>query len=338
MKKGLSLLFALTLALSVSVTPVAAKTGNGKSGGSSSQKEESKGNGTTSVSEDDSEETDNSKASNQKASKEKTESESQSNKKVFKDELNEQKKELQQEKRTLNQQLEELQLQYEAMVAAGDEEGATSLLESINVLNEQIQGVQAQIKETINERYMVVKTMYTDEELAEFSNVQDLISQMYADAEVLSAGSVTINNNLIKFDTPAYIKNGVTLVPLRAISEELGGEVSWDEETQTVTITNGDTVVQITANSTTGIVNGEAIEISVPATKTCGRTYVPLRFLAEALGLTTEWDSENDLIEISDGAETPVEDVSENDGTDTPVEEVSGVDNTGTTVGETTVE
>ena len=227
MKKGLRLFFVISLMLSMSVTPVAAKPGNGNSSVSSSQKEtkgngnadvsssqkETKGNGAAGATTNDSTaESDNSEASSQK-----TKSNSQESKKGFKDELNEQKKELQQEKSGLNQQLEELQLQYETMLASGDEEGAAAILESMDGLNEQIQGVQAQIKETINQRYMVVKTMYTDEELAEFSNAKELISQMYADAEVLSAGSVTINNNLIKFDTPAYIKKGVTLVPLRAL-------------------------------------------------------------------------------------------------------------------------
>lgn len=334
MKKGLRLFFALTLVLSVAVTPVVAKPGNGKSGVSSSQKEaksEAKGNvAATDSAEDTTEESNNAETASQK-----TKSNSQANKKVFKNELNEQKKELQKEKSSLNQQVEALQLQYENMLAAGDEEGAAAILDNINELNEQIQGVQARIKETINERYMVVKTMYTDEELAEFSGAEELIAQMYADAEVLSAGSVTVNNNLIKFDTPPYIKNGVTLVPLRAISEELGGDVSWDAETKTVTITNGDTVVQITENSTTCIVNGETIEISAPATKDCGRTYVPLRFLSEALGFNTEWDSENELIDISDGTEasedTTTTEASEDTTTTT---EASVDDTTTTTVGE----
>ncbi|WMI82232.1 copper amine oxidase N-terminal domain-containing protein [Anaerotignum sp. MB30-C6] len=338
MKKGLTLFFAFTLALTVTVTPVAAKPGNGNSNVSSSEKEtkgnETKGN-ETKGNETKGNETKGNEAKGNESSQastdgsmdlsgnadQKTKTDGQANKKVFKDELNEQKKALQKEKSSLNQQLEDLQLQYENMLASGDEAGAASMLDSINALNEQIQGVQAQIKETINERYMVVKTMYTDEELAEFTSAKDLISQMYADAEVLSAGSVTINNNLIKFDAPAYIKNGVTLVPFRAISEELGGEVSWNAETQTVTITNGDTVVQITANSTTGTVNGETIEIGVPATKTCGKTYVPLRFLAEALGLNTEWDSENDLIDISDNTETTGDTSAETPAEGTTIEE-----------------
>lgn len=224
--------------------------------------------------------------------------------KQFRTELNEQKKELQQQKSVLNQEKEALMEQYEEALAAGDEAGADSFLEQIQAKDEEIAQLQSQIKQAINERYMVVKTMYSEEELAQFESASDLIAQMYADAEVLSVGCVTVNNNLVKFDAPAYIKGGVTLVPLRAISEELGAEVSWDSETQTVTIEKDDTIIQITANSTTALVNGEPVELSQPAVTNCGRTYLPVRFLAETLGLTVTWDGENELIDI-DGTETP---------------------------------
>jgi len=312
MKKALSIIFAMTITFTLSATPILAKTSNGKSNAVTEQKE-SKGNKSSNASTEES--------TVQVDSEESSTNNKQENKKEFRDELNEQKKELQQQKSLLNQQLEELQSQYELMLSAGDAEGAEAVLESINNLNEQIQGVQAQIKETINERYMLVKTMYTDDELAQFSSAAEVISQMYVDAEVLSEGSVTVNNNLIKFDTPAYIKGGVTLVPLRAIAEELDGEVSWDEETQTVIITKDGTTVQISSNSTTAIVNGETVEISLPATENCGRTYVPLRFLSEALGFNAEWDSENELIDISD-----VTEATDDEGIETSVEETVTTD------------
>lgn len=302
MKKGLSVLFAMTLAFSVTVVPVSAKNVKDETVTTAAEKEKNADKKSETSSEDSEDSSKGSENSSQKTEKEETKV--QELKKAFKDELNDQKKELQQQKSDLNQQLEALEVQYQAMLAASDTAGAEAVLTNINALNGQIQGLQSQIKETINERYMVVKTMYTEDELAQFSSAADLIDQMYADAEVLSAGCVTVNNNLVKFDTPAYIKNGVTLVPLRAIAEELGGEVSWDEETQTVTITKGDTVVKITSNSTTAVVNGETVEISLPATETCGRTYVPLRFLSEALGLNAEWDSENEIIDISDDSDT----------------------------------
>ena len=209
----------------------------------------------------------------------------------------------------MNQQKEALETQYEALVASGDTANAEAVLADLNTLNEQISGLQAQIKETINERYMVVKTLYSDAELSEFDSAAELIAQMYQDAKVLSADCVTVNNNLIKFDAPPYIKGGVTLVPLRAVSEELGAEVSWDVETKTVTVVKDNTVIEITVNETTVSINGTQVDVPIPAEITCGRTYLPLRFLAEILDFSVSWDGDNQLIDI-DGdpsEETPSE-------------------------------
>lgn len=294
MKKGLSLLLAMTLVLSLSVMPAAAKGNSGKSSSASaSAKVTEKTPETDSSSEVASGKT--AKTQNEKSGK-------AENQKAFETELNEQKKELQQQKSSLNQQKETLQVQYEAMLASGDAEGAASLLKSIQDLNQQIQAAQIRIKEIIKERFMVAKTLYTDKELAQFSSASDLIAQMYADAEVLQAGSVTVNNQIIKFDTPAYIKNGTILVPLRAIAEKVGGDVTWDSATQTVIVTKGDTVIKIMPSSMTALVNGVPAEMNLPATVTCGRTYISLRFLAKALGLETEQDSENGTVDIEDGA------------------------------------
>lgn len=292
MKKSFSLLLAVILVLSLSISPAAAKGNSGKSS-SASAKVSEKTSETDSSSETASGKT--AKTQNEKSQKTGTQKE-------FKAELKVQEKELQQQKSKLNQQRETLQVQYEALLAAGDTQGAASLLASIQALDQQIQTVQTRMKEMINERFMVAKTLYTDEELAQFSNVSELIAQMYADAEVLRAGSVTVNNQIIKFDTPAYIKNGTILVPLRAVAEQVGGDVTWNSETQTVTITKDSTVIEITPNSMTALVNGVPVEMNLPATVTCGRTYIPLQLLAEAFDLDTAQDSENGTVDIEDGA------------------------------------
>ena len=54
----------------------------------------------------------------------------------------------------------------------------------------------------------------------------------------IGADSMTVNGEKISLDVPAKIKNGRTLVPLRAVSSALGANVGWDEESQTAVITN----------------------------------------------------------------------------------------------------
>lgn len=91
------------------------------------------------------------------------------------------------------------------------------------------------------------------------------------------------------FEVPPIIKDGRTLVPFRAIAEALGAEVKWDAETRTVTVSKGDKTVQLTVGSNVALVNGQEISLDVPASIIQGRTLVPARFLANALGAKVDW-------------------------------------------------
>ena len=76
-----------------------------------------------------------------------------------------------------------------------------------------------------------------------------------------------------------------TMVPIRVLAESFGAEVNFDEEAQTVTIVDGDTTVVMTVGSQDFTINGEAAEAmdTAPVIQD-SRTYVPVRFVAEALG------------------------------------------------------
>lgn len=95
------------------------------------------------------------------------------------------------------------------------------------------------------------------------------------------------------------IVEGRFLVPMRGIFEGLGAEVGWDGETRTVTGTRGVTSVQLTIDSTEATVNGERVELDVPATIINGSTFVPTRFVSESLGASVSWDGENRVATIT---------------------------------------
>lgn len=102
--------------------------------------------------------------------------------------------------------------------------------------------------------------------------------------------NITYNGNKINSDVPPYVKDGRTLAPIRAILEALGMTVSWDGATQTATAVKADITISVTINSNIAIVNGEQKTLDVPAEITNGRTFVPVRFFGEALGMTVDWD------------------------------------------------
>jgi alpha-tubulin suppressor-like RCC1 family protein len=101
---------------------------------------------------------------------------------------------------------------------------------------------------------------------------------------------VQIDGRPLKAYPAPQLREGVTLVPLRAIFEALGAQVRWDLATRTVTATRGQTVVQLTINAPTATKNGQAITLAHPPVLVDGYTMVPLRFVAEALGASVAWD------------------------------------------------
>lgn len=104
---------------------------------------------------------------------------------------------------------------------------------------------------------------------------------------VMTIGSndFVVNNEVVSVEDAApYIANDRTYVPFRALGEALGAEVVWDNDARTVTYTLGKTEVVMTIGEKTYTVNGEEKTMDVAPEITNDRTYVPVRFVGEALG------------------------------------------------------
>ncbi len=95
-----------------------------------------------------------------------------------------------------------------------------------------------------------------------------------------------------------FTQNGRTLVPVRFISESFGAQVGWDDATQAVSVTLDDKNISLVIGSNEMKMNGETVVLDVPAQTVEGRTLIPLRALAEALGKNVFWDDRG-LIVIS---------------------------------------
>ncbi|UUZ83196.1 copper amine oxidase N-terminal domain-containing protein [Paenibacillus sp. P26] len=116
--------------------------------------------------------------------------------------------------------------------------------------------------------------------------------------------TVLINGVKQNFPQPALMKDGSTLVPMRAVFEALGATIKWDQATQTVTATNGDTTIMLMIGKPTAFVNGKAVQLSVPGQIINESTYVPLRFVGEALGNKVGWDGDTYTVTIEKAADS----------------------------------
>lgn len=111
--------------------------------------------------------------------------------------------------------------------------------------------------------------------------------------------NVTINSINIQFDQNPIIQNGRTLVPLRVIFETLGAKVKWDQQSQTITATKGDTTIKITIGSDKLYKNGKVTWLDVAAQVVNDRTLVPVRAVSESFGCNVEWDDESNTVIIT---------------------------------------
>ncbi len=93
-------------------------------------------------------------------------------------------------------------------------------------------------------------------------------------------------------DTYAYISpEGRTMAPVRYLGNALGAQTSWDAATQTVTITKGGTTIVMTIGIPKISVNGATSDLDVAPVIKDGRTFLPVRWVANALGAKVQYDS-----------------------------------------------
>lgn len=86
-----------------------------------------------------------------------------------------------------------------------------------------------------------------------------------------------------------YAKNNRTLVPIRFLSEHMKAKVDWDNDTKTVTIQLSDREVKMQLGKTEFYINGALHQMDVAPEASNGRTFVPIRAAAEALGVKIDY-------------------------------------------------
>ena len=116
------------------------------------------------------------------------------------------------------------------------------------------------------------------------------------DFYAVPALSVQLSGKTLTFpDVQPFFENGRTMVPFRAVAEALGAEVGFDGGTVSASL--GGKVCRFAIGGDTLTVSDRAtgkvlktVPLDTSPIEKDGRTCVPVRFLAESLGLTVEWD------------------------------------------------
>ena len=120
----------------------------------------------------------------------------------------------------------------------------------------------------------------------------------------IGKSTFTVNGASKTLDSPPIIKNGRTLVPIRAIIEALAGTVGWDATTKKATVTLGKKAITLWIGKSAATVNGVSTPIDSTNAKVApeiisGRTMLPLRFVTENFGCSVVWAAATKTITIT---------------------------------------
>lgn len=112
---------------------------------------------------------------------------------------------------------------------------------------------------------------------------------------------VFINNQEITFDVPPFVENSRVLVPIRKIAETLAFNVNWIDGLGQIVI-NGHLYnenIVLSVREGYAEIDGHKIPLDAPAVIKEGRTFIPLRFISEALGGTVRWYELDNAVSIT---------------------------------------
>jgi len=131
---------------------------------------------------------------------------------------------------------------------------------------------------------------------------------------VLQVGkpSMTVNGVSKPIDvqgTVPVIVEGRTFLPIRAVVEALNGTIAWTAANQKVTIIMGSDVLELFIGKSTARVNGTPMSVDPANPKVVpfiigGRTMLPVRFVAERLGGTVDWNDATKAATLTFGSAT----------------------------------
>ncbi len=128
-----------------------------------------------------------------------------------------------------------------------------------------------------------------EEETERFIEIQNYFIKNTEDLVVLALDYNSGNKSVVINGTQVgeYITTGEGqyMIPLRTVSESLGMDVLWNNETKTIDVTNGKLTIQLKIGEKEYSVNKSLKKFEQEPMAIDGTTYVPLSFINDAFGL-----------------------------------------------------
>jgi multiple sugar transport system substrate-binding protein len=109
---------------------------------------------------------------------------------------------------------------------------------------------------------------------------------------------LVVNGKAVQADVPPQMIEGRTMVPVRWVAEALGATVVWDGNKQAVLVNSSADKAGAKSGEIQLVVNNKVVKPDVAPVIVDGRTMVPVRWVAEALGSTVGWDQATQTVTV----------------------------------------
>lgn len=109
--------------------------------------------------------------------------------------------------------------------------------------------------------------------------------------------AVTVNDHPL--NVSAVVERGRVLLPMRATFSALGASISYDPGGNTIVTRTPAHTLRLRIGANAASVDGRPVTLEVPARIIAARTYVPLRFVAQAMGAVVGYDAAAQMVTIT---------------------------------------
>ncbi len=132
------------------------------------------------------------------------------------------------------------------------------------------------------------------------------LTSILALAAVAVAGSAsaqtiraTVDGERVNFpEAQPMMQHYHVMVPVRGVFERMGADVTWNQDSQSISARRGNDRVRMTINSRRATINDREVEMETAPMIYNGSTLVPLRFISEAFGASVFWVEATRTVEI----------------------------------------
>jgi len=114
----------------------------------------------------------------------------------------------------------------------------------------------------------------------------------------IGKNAMYVNGKAFTLDAPPFILNNRTMVPIRAIAEAFGAKVNWQAKSETVEIELDGIFISMQIGNTMAMVGQKIYVLDAPPIIRKSRTFVPIRFISEALLSEVKWDAATQTVII----------------------------------------